>query len=235
MSRTFVPSMFTALNMLCGYVALVLAGSGHVTAAAWFILTAALFDVLDGFVARLTDGASKFGGEFDSLADLVSFGAAPAYLAYAFGLSQMGAAGVFISAVPLLAAGVRLARFNIGDGGGEGGQFYGLPSTAQALALASFILWMNAEQLLTPAQLALVLSWMLVFFALLMLSRIQYDSFPSLSMESIRARPLQAVLYGAVFFCVLIFQAKAFFLAMLLYILLGVMRSLSLLVRQTVL
>ncbi|ARM31896.1 CDP-diacylglycerol--serine O-phosphatidyltransferase [Prosthecochloris sp. HL-130-GSB] len=234
-SRVFVPSVFTSLNMVCGYFAIVMAGSSHIVSAAWFIIIAALFDTLDGFVARLTNGSSEFGGALDSLSDLISFGAAPAYLVYCFGLSHLGAVGAGISSLLLLAGGLRLARFTIGDGGGKGRSFSGLPTPAQALALAGFVLWMHSDMLLTTTQLTVVLSWMIIVFSLLMISRVEYETFPKLSVESLREHPVRTGIFFLAVFCVLIFQAKAFFLAMLLYILLGVMRSLSLLVRQSVL
>ncbi|NEX11819.1 MAG: CDP-diacylglycerol--serine O-phosphatidyltransferase [Prosthecochloris sp.] len=235
LSRSFVPSVFTVMNMVCGYVAIVMAGAAHFHAAGWFIIIAAFFDVFDGYVARLTNGASEFGGELDSLSDLVSFGVAPAYLVYNFALSPMGAAGVMVSSLLVIGSALRLARYNVVNRESRGDSFSGLPTSAQALTVVGFVLWMLSDPLLSQARLIAVLSWMTIILSMLMVSKVNYQTFPRLNLDSLRAQPLQTGLYIAVFFCVLIFHAKAFFLAMLLYILLGVMRSLSLMVRQTVL
>jgi CDP-diacylglycerol--serine O-phosphatidyltransferase len=232
-SRSFVPSVFTVMNMVSGYVAIVMAGAGSFRAAAWFIILAAFFDTVDGFVARATNGASDFGVELDSLSDLVSFGAAPAFLVYKFGLEGMGMIyGTVLSSMLMVGSGLRLARFNISVIGYRKESFSGLPTPAQALTVAGFVLWMHAEPLLAGPQLQEVLAWLTVVLAGLMVSRVNYDALPKPTIESFRRHPAQMGAYVVAVFCVLVFHAKAFFLAMLLYILLGIIRSLSLLIRQ---
>ncbi|UZJ40409.1 CDP-diacylglycerol--serine O-phosphatidyltransferase [Prosthecochloris sp. SCSIO W1101] len=234
--RSFVPSVLTVMNMVCGYVAIVMSGSDRFVVAGWVIVLAALFDVADGFVARMTDTSSRFGIELDSLSDLVSFGVAPAYLVYKFGLEDIGAVkGVILSSMLVVGSGLRLARFNADVPGYRKDFFSGLPTPAQALTVASFVLWMDAESFLSGYQLQNALSLLTVVLAFLMVSRVNYDAFPEPTLETVREKPLQAFFYLTVFFCVLIYQAKALFLAMLLYILLGVLRSLSLFFRQIVL
>ncbi|UZJ39601.1 CDP-diacylglycerol--serine O-phosphatidyltransferase [Prosthecochloris sp. SCSIO W1102] len=234
--RSFIPSVLTVMNMVCGYVAIVMSGSDRFVVAGWVIVLAALFDVADGFVARMTDTASRFGIELDSLSDLVSFGVAPAYLVYKFGLEDIGAVkGVILSSMLVVGSGLRLARFNAGVPGYHKDFFSGLPTPAQALTVASFVLWMDAESFLDRYQLQNALSLLTVVLAFLMVSRVNYDAFPEPTLETVREKPLQMFFYLTVFFCVLIYQAKALFLAMLLYILLGVLRSLSLFFRQIVL
>lgn len=234
-SRSLVPSVFTVMNMACGYVAIVMSGGDQYTAAGWFIILAAFFDTVDGLVARMTNAASRFGIELDSLSDLVSFGAAPAYLVYKFGLEDVGTVrGIILSSMLVVGSGLRLARFNTGVLGYRKGSFSGLPTPAQALTVAGFVLWMDAESYLNQYQLQGALSLLIVVLALLMVSRVNYDALPKLTFETIKKRPLQTGLYLVVFFCVLIYQAKALFLAMLLYILLGVLRSLSLFFKEVV-
>ncbi len=234
-SRTVVPSVFSVMNMVCGYVAIVMSGADQFVAAGWFIILAAFFDTFDGFVARMTNAASKFGIELDSLSDLVSFGAAPAYLVYKFGLEDTGAVvGVILSSMLVVGSGLRLARFNIGVLGYRKDSFSGLPTPAQALTVAGFVLWMSAEQVLSQYQLQNTLALLTVVLAVLMVSRVHYSALPKPTMDTVRERPVQTVFYIAVFFCVLIYQAKALFVAMLLYILLGVLKSLSLFFRELV-
>ena len=104
--------MFTLGNLLCGYLAIVNVVEGTFVFAAWWIIIAALFDALDGKIARLTGGSSPFGIEFDSLADIVSFGAAPAIMFYRYALVDAGRAGAMVMFMFLAAGTIRLARFN---------------------------------------------------------------------------------------------------------------------------
>ena len=233
-SRSFVPSLFTVMNMVSGYIAIVMSGEGSFVVACWFIILAAFFDTIDGFVARVTNGISDFGFELDSLSDLVSFGAAPAYLVYRFALEGMPFnAGIFLSSLIMVGSGLRLARFNITLIGYHKESFSGLPAPAQALTIAGFVLWMLAEPaLLSEESLRTVLCWLAAVLSFLMVSKINYDALPKPTLDAFRRQPLQLSLYVIALFCVLVFQAKAFFLAMLLYILLGVIRSVGLLFRQ---
>jgi CDP-diacylglycerol--serine O-phosphatidyltransferase len=232
-SRSFVPSVFTVMNMVCGYIAIVMAGDGSFVASCWFIIFAAFFDTLDGFIARATNGISNFGIELDSLSDLVSFGAAPAYLVYCFALEGMdGYTGIFLSAIVMVGSGLRLARFNITLIGYSKESFSGLPAPAQALTLAGFVLWMYAEPVLSAQMAQTALAWLSAILALLMVSKVNYDALPKPTIEAFKRQPVQISFYLLAIFCVMLFQAKAFFLALLLYILLGVIRSLGLLIRQ---
>ncbi|MBM3162202.1 MAG: CDP-diacylglycerol--serine O-phosphatidyltransferase [Chlorobi bacterium] len=232
-SRSFVPSVFTVMNMVCGYISIVMAGQGSFAAACWFIIFAAFFDTIDGFIARVTNGISDFGIELDSLSDLVSFGAAPAYLVYRFALEALPLnTGIFLSSLVMVGSGLRLARFNISLIGYNKDSFSGLPSPAQALTIAGFVLWMLAEPFLSAQSLQQVLGWLSGGLSLLMVSKVNYDALPKPTHDSFRRQPVQVTLYVVAMFSVLLFHAKAFFLAMLLYILLGVIRSLGLWIRQ---
>lgn len=221
------------MNMVCGYMAIVMAGEGSFAAACWFIILAAFFDTIDGFVARLTNGTSDFGVELDSLSDLVSFGAAPAYLVYRFGLESLpGYTGEVLSALLMVGSGLRLARFNISMIGYSKESFTGLPTPAQALTIAAFVLWMQGSSPLMAESVVTALAWLAAGLAVLMISKVNYDALPKPTLDSFRREPLRMALYVIAFLSVLLFHAKAFFLAMLLYILLGIVRSLWLLVRQ---
>ena len=232
-SRSFVPSVFTVMNMVCGYIAIVMSGEGSFVAACWFIILAAFFDTIDGFVARITNGTSDFGVELDSLSDLVSFGAAPAYLVYKFGLEGLpGITGIFVSSLLMIGSGLRLARFNISMIGYDKESFSGLPTPAQALTIAGFVLWMSVDRIFPQALMQIILAGLSTVLALLMISKVNYDALPKPTADSFRRKPLQMAGYIGAMFCVLLFHSKAFFLAMLLYILLGIARSLTLLWRR---
>ena len=108
-----LPSLFTVGNLFCGYACIVHAMRGDLATAAPFIGIAFVLDALDGRIARLTNTTSRFGVELDSLADVVSFGLAPAILAYAWGLSELARVGWASGFIFVTAAAMRLARFNI--------------------------------------------------------------------------------------------------------------------------
>ncbi len=112
-TRSIIPNLFTAMNMFAGFFSILNSSQGEYLYAAWLIIIAAIFDALDGAVARLTKSSSELGVELDSLSDIVSFGAAPAILLYKSHLYTYNTAGVLIAALLLLAGGFRLARFNV--------------------------------------------------------------------------------------------------------------------------
>jgi len=181
-----LPSLFTLGNMFCGYACVVYAMRGEYETAAPFIGFAIALDMLDGRIARLTGTDSAFGLQFDSLADVISFGIAPAILSFAWGLSPLGRLGWAAGFIFVTAAAMRLARFNIQSaGGGDKRYFVGLPSPAAAAVPAAtvyaypFGLYDYREAL--PA-LAMVL-----VPAALMVSTIRFRSFKTIDLQARRS------------------------------------------------
>src|SRR5689334_4533346 len=128
-----LPSLLTLGNMFCGYACIIYAMRGEFETAAPFIGFAVVLDMLDGRIARLTGTASDFGLQFDSLADVISFGVAPAVLSFSWGLQPLGRLGWAAGFLFVTAAAMRLARFNIqAAGGGDKRYFVGMPSPAAA-------------------------------------------------------------------------------------------------------
>src|SRR5438034_9195287 len=135
-----LPSAFTMGNMFCGYACIVYAMRGEYETAAPFIGFAFVLDMLDGRIARLTGTESDFGVEFDSMADVISFGVAPAVLSFAWGLQSLGRLGWAAGFLFVAAAAMRLARFNIQNTGeGDKRYFVGMPSPAAAAIPASTV------------------------------------------------------------------------------------------------
>ncbi len=134
-----LPSLFTAGNLFCGVFAILFAVNGEYYQAALLIVVAHLLDGVDGAVARLTHTTSQFGVEFDSLADVVSFGVAPAVLVYIFALSGWGTWGGLGAALFAVCGALRLARFNVQTLVVEKGYFTGLPIPAAAAMIAATI------------------------------------------------------------------------------------------------
>src|SRR4051812_2903620 len=137
---SLLPSLFTMGNMFCGYACVVYSMRGEYETAAPFIGFAIVLDMLDGRIARLTGTTSDFGIEFDSLADVISFGVAPAILSFAWGLSPLGRLGWAAGFLFVSAAAMRLARFNIQSAsGGDKRYFVGMPSPAAAAVPAATV------------------------------------------------------------------------------------------------
>lgn len=134
-----LPSLFTAGNLFCGIFAILFAFRGEYHQAALLIVAANLLDGVDGVVARLTHTTSQFGVEFDSLADVVSFGVAPAVLAYVFALAPWGTWGGLGAALFAVCGALRLARFNVQTLAAERSYFTGLPIPAAASMIAAFV------------------------------------------------------------------------------------------------
>lgn len=174
--RPIFPNTFTAGNIFCGFLSIIEAAEGNPTTAAWLIILAGFLDSLDGKVARLSGGASELGREFDSLADFISFGVAPAFLVYSFKLNAFGKWGWIIGLIYILACGYRLARFNLLAHSEEKKNFIGLPVPMAAMNLASFIIFCYAVW--GSVEYAEIIITMMLLFSGLMVSQVEYDSFP---------------------------------------------------------
>ena len=193
-TRAVVPSLFTVLNMFCGFLSIIHSSRGEFIPASWLILLAAAFDSLDGVMARITKSTSEFGVEIDSLSDVVSFGAAPAFLVYQLHLYDLGALGMLISSLLMIFGGLRLARFNVQLVGFDKDHFVGLPIPASALTVASFTLNYYDKSLALLDDLAAnCLPWMVVILSLLMVSKVKYDTLPKISRRAIRKEPWKFV------------------------------------------
>jgi CDP-diacylglycerol--serine O-phosphatidyltransferase len=171
---SLLPSLFTLANLFCGWACVVHAMRGDVVTAAPFIGFAVVLDMLDGRIARMTGTSSDFGVQLDSLADLISFGMAPAVLAFQWGLEPLGRMGWAVGFVYLTAAALRLARFNI-QVVTDKRYFVGLPSPAAAGLVAATVFYFPEGLKTYP--MALLGASMLVAPALLMVSTIKFQSF----------------------------------------------------------
>src|SRR4051812_26367398 len=170
-----LPSLFTVANLFCGYACVVFATRADFDTAALFIGIAMVLDTLDGLIARLTHSSSAFGVQLDSLADVVSFGLAPAILAFTWGLWPLKRLGWAAGFIYVAAAAMRLARVNIQTGTVTDKRYFvGLPSPAAAAVIASTVyLLPNGLQ---DAQTAAPALAMVLVPALLMVSTIRFRS-----------------------------------------------------------
>ncbi len=135
-----LPNLFTTGSLFAAFYSIIATSRGQWEMAALAILMSAVLDGLDGKVARLTNSTSKFGVEYDSLADVVAFGAAPAFLVYKWGLTGFGRLGWVAACLYMVCGALRLARFNVQNGTKDPRYFVGLPIPAGAVILAVVVL-----------------------------------------------------------------------------------------------
>jgi len=171
-----LPNFFTTGNLFCGFWAIISVFQERFFYAAIAILLASVFDILDGKVARLSGATSKFGIQYDSLADLVSFGIAPALLAFSWALRPYGRFGWLAAFLFVVCGALRLARFNVQTSSGEVKYFKGLPIPAAASMIALTIL-LYLRLIETGWVKDIVILVMIYILAFLMVSNIRYFSF----------------------------------------------------------
>ncbi|MDP6568948.1 MAG: CDP-diacylglycerol--serine O-phosphatidyltransferase [Candidatus Marinimicrobia bacterium] len=222
--KNVIPSIFTLVNLFFGFLAILTASQGEFRKAAWLIIAATLFDALDGKMARLFGVPSRFGMEFDSIADMVSFCTAPAvlvYFAYLQNLTPLLAA--VISFIPLLAGGVRLARFNVSQDESPLPFFIGLPTPAAALVISSFILFSSSVRSdVGDPRIAISLMFGL---ALLMISHIQYGKIPE--MGNGRKAVIKLIVIVLMAVATVFWREYVVFSGAVLYVLWGLVNSLT--------
>ncbi len=171
-----LPNLFTTGTLFAGFYGIISTMNGGYYVAAWFILISAIFDVLDGKVARLTGTTSRFGVEYDSLADLVAFGVAPGLLMYSWALKPFGKLGWLAAFLYVVCGALRLARFNVQVDTVESKRFLGLPIPASASMVASCVLLFY--HLGGSGSIRKVSVLILIYvLALLMVSNVRYYSF----------------------------------------------------------
>lgn len=222
--RTLVPNLITIGAILAGYISMLAAFHGKPIVAASLILFAAVLDMLDGRVARVMRGTTEFGVEFDSLADMVNYGVAPALLYYVGYFQSWGLPGALLSFLPVLCGSIRLARFNIAaDPDIPTKYFVGLPTTIAAVVLAGFVIF--AESLPPADSVAYAAAVLLAVLAVLMVSDVQYEKSNILSLRYIR-KTRRIVTAAIIVASLVIVPQTAFFAWGLLYIIYGAARSL---------
>lgn len=216
---TFLPSVFTSGNLFCGMYAVLEAMRGDSYRGAWFVVLAAFFDVADGFVARMTGHASRFGVEFDSLSDVISFVLAPVLLAYPLCFRQLGVPGAVLAFAFVAAGTIRLARFNVEVKSlVTKSDFRGLPTPAAGCLVAGYLVFSRfiAGAVIWPGFLAALI----VILAALMVSTVEYPSFPKLASRSLHSYVTYGIMVLAVIGLVVRPQLTIF-PVLFMYLLLG--------------
>ncbi|MGG7048602.1 MULTISPECIES: CDP-diacylglycerol--serine O-phosphatidyltransferase [unclassified Campylobacter] len=216
-----LPNLFTASSAFLGIVSVIASIKGDYEKAIIWIILSLILDGLDGRVARLTKTTSKFGVEFDSLADLVAFGVAPAILFYLAIGQHYGRFGVLVSAMFVVFGAIRLARFNVTTGTYEPNVFIGLPIPTAAIVSALYVgMYVNYD--------LKGFEWIYIFMqcvlAVLMVSNIRYPSFKKINLEQAH---VMRILVGLViaFSMLYLYPLESAIIVMSIYVFYGIIRA----------
>ncbi|WP_198948832.1 CDP-diacylglycerol--serine O-phosphatidyltransferase [Rubrivirga sp. SAORIC476] len=225
-----MPNFFTLMNLLAGFFSLIQTAAGNLEAAAWLVVLAAFFDLLDGLMARLVGVSGEFGVELDSLSDIVSFGVAPSFLLYMFGLNQLGPMwGGLLASLPALFGAVRLAKFNsMAEAGAKSTEFTGLPIPAQAGTVVVFILTFIGRpwfDVLARPQLSVLIT-LVVGLSALMVAPISFPALPQPNRANLRTYRYRFLLFLLAMLLGVIFQEIGLLVAAVIYLLWGLGRAL---------
>ena len=176
-----LPNLFTTAGVFAGFYAIMQAQLGQYEAACVAIYVAMVMDIVDGRLARLTNTQTEFGSQYDSLADMVSFGVAPALILFDYALHDMGRLGSLIAFVYIACAALRLARFNVAKSNDKR-FFIGVPSPGAAAMIAT-VIWVMVDYQIRPDFFKYILGLLMLLLALAMVSNIKYRSFKDIEVR----------------------------------------------------
>jgi len=216
-----LPNLFTASSIFVGVLSIVEASKSNFVLASWLILLALIFDGLDGRIARMTNTTSQFGVEFDSLADIISFGIAPAMLLYFFVGHEFGRFGILVSALYVIFGAIRLARFNISTAKTDPNVFIGLPIPTAAVFVSMWILLFHKY---TLENYSIILLFLALGVAILMVSNFRYPSFKKVQLD----KPMvfkTMIVFVLIASLLYLYSAEGFALVIFAYVLYGPLRA----------
>jgi CDP-diacylglycerol--serine O-phosphatidyltransferase len=212
----------TFLNLLFGFLSILSSLNSGFLTAAWLIVLSAIFDFLDGLLARFSGRIAEFGKEFDSLTDVVSFGVAPSILVYQFYLRKFGALGILLCITFLLFGILRLARYNI-EFDGNKKFFKGLSISSSGATVASYIIMLFGFNLQSSEVAQVLLVPLVIVLSFLMISRIKYENVPEFNLSGFRKAPVKFIFVYLGFPLALLCWGKLLFPWFLIYIVKGLM------------
>jgi CDP-diacylglycerol--serine O-phosphatidyltransferase len=222
-----LPSAFTLGNLFFGIYAIVAASRGDLEWAGWFIIFAGILDMLDGRVARFTRTGSAFGAELDSLVDAISFGVAPGLIMYEIFFYDAASWSWTLSYVYIVAAVVRLARFNVEQGGEAKRHFNGLPSPSAGMTLASYYPFSQTpffQTYLSELPWENIMAMAMVLLGVLMVSHVPYAKVPRIGFRTRKGLLTTAWVLTLVFLALTV-PRYYFFTSLVLYTVWGLLRS----------
>lgn len=220
-----LPNSLTMCGMLAGFYAILASLKGNFVHSAWAIMIAAIFDGLDGWVARLTNSTTRFGIELDSLSDVIAFGVAPAVMIYNYSLAEFGRIGWAASFLFVGCGALRLARYNVQMGSTEKKSFTGMPIPGAATVVASTVLFYSEQKWQAAGSyFALILIFVL---SLLMVSTLRFHGAKEINFR--KRKPFWILVAVILAFAVIIMQPEpALFVFLMIYLLAGIAENIYL-------
>jgi len=222
----FIPSLFTVLNLFCGFMSLINAEAGNIPQACLFIIYAGLLDAFDGIAARFTGTSSRFGVELDSLADIVSFGVAPSFILYKGYFYTHDGFGIALASLIMIFGALRLARFNSQLVGFDKNYFSGVPVPIPGVTVSAFFLYYFNKNF-SPYTSEIFVYCIAIILPLLMVSKFKYDTAPKFSKRDIKEHPVKFILVVLIIILVIVTRGEGLFAFCLFYISTGIFRSLK--------
>ncbi|MFA3783222.1 CDP-diacylglycerol--serine O-phosphatidyltransferase [Melioribacteraceae bacterium 4301-Me] len=232
LKKSYIPNIITSLNIFCGFLSILMTGNEEFKYAAIFIIAAAIFDTLDGIIARLIGTSSKFGVELDSLSDVVSFGAAPAFLIYKSNLANLGLWGIIVSSLLLIFGALRLARFNIQiEDINVKTDYKGLPIPISAVTIALFVnSYYRNGNIIEPFDKFVIP--LVIILSFLMVTKIKYSALPKLKNKNLKEKVILFFILLFTLILALITNGIIFFYIFISVILFGIIRHIYFLIFQ---
>ena len=224
-----LPNLFTSASIFVAFISITKSIKGDFDSASWLILLSLVFDGLDGRVARLTNTSSKFGIEYDSLADIVAFGVAPAILIYLYSGIHYGRYGILVSGLFIIFGAVRLARFNITTMQNDPSMFIGLPIPVGAVFIASLVLSLSKDG--ANGVMGAIFLGASLIVGILMVSNIRYPSFKKIDINrpSILKASILIIIVASIIY---LYDSSAIATLLGLYILYGLIRAVTIYIKR---
>ncbi|MDC1068538.1 CDP-diacylglycerol--serine O-phosphatidyltransferase [Candidatus Kapabacteria bacterium] len=221
-TSSFVPNLLTLGNLFCGFASVVYSFDADFKRAAIFVVIGAFFDLFDGVVARLIGVASEFGGQLDSLSDVVTFGLAPSILLYQFHFHEFGEIGILLSSVPALFGALRLARFNVQlDSLEDKKYFVGMPIPSSAMIIISYVYFNDIYINYISQNFIYLVTFMP---PMLMISNVHFVNMPRPSLKNIKKRPFYFSLFFGIIVSVLATKFRLFMPYMVIYMIIATVK-----------
>lgn len=222
----FIPSLFTVLNLFCGFMSVISASTGNIEQACLFIIYAGLLDAVDGIAARFTGTSSRFGVELDSLADAVSFGVAPSFIMYKAYFIQHDGFGIAIASLVMIFGALRLARFNSQLVGFDKSYFTGVPVPIAAITISSFFLFYFNKNF--SADTSEIFTYILAIgLPVLMVSKFRYETGPKFSPREIKEKPVKFIIIVIAAVLIAVTKGEGLFAFSFFYLSTGIFRSIK--------
>ncbi len=230
-TRSVVPNLLTLGNIFSGFAAIVYLANNDFRHATLYIFLAAIFDLLDGIVARILRATSEIGAELDSLCDAVSFGVAPSFMLYQAYFYKYNEVGILLASLPALAGVLRLARFNVQLVSFEDKLYFkGMPIPAGALTIMSFVMFYlldntNSVFSLSALETKILAFLVVILVPLAMVSSFKYDNLPRPTKQSFKKRPVVFILITIAIIVTVITKGYAVFPIMMFYLVVSPLRN----------